>query len=351
MNANQHTPADPAAPGADSGGATAGGRGARAVGDLPGPRGARRARTRVAAAGCAAVLGAGLAVSGCAVGDSEAERAAQEREESAPPAPGLPEEWKDAIADLEDEYGARIGVAVALPGASTDGTGELAPDFAGDLETDYAWSTAKVPIAVAYERVTGEIDGIVEAALTVSDNDAAAVMWDSLGGGAASRKDVDAVLAEAGDTETHMQTNEDGDYNGVFGMTDWSVRAQAVMGANLLCIDGGPDVYEIMGDIAEDQSYGLGAIPGAHFKGGWAPDDDTGEYLVRQVGVLPAFGNDSGDAKDGPFVGVSVAVRPDDGTYGTAMEILDDLAVIMAERPALGGRCPEGAPARAGADT
>ncbi|WP_448851790.1 hypothetical protein [Corynebacterium sp. 335C] len=250
-----------------------------------------------------------------------------------------------AVEELEGEYDARIGVALSRPGAEVDADGEavgdLGPDLTGELDVDYAWSTAKVPIAVAYQRATGEVDETVEAALTVSDNDAAAAMWDSLGGGMASRDAVDEVLADAGDHHTHMQTTEDGVYNGIFGMTDWTVAGQSVMGANLLCIDGGPEVYEVMGQIAEDQSYGLGRVDGAHFKGGWAPDPETGEYLVRQLGVVPAFGND-GDAADGAFAGVAVAVEPEDGTYQTGMDVLDELAEVIAEHPPLGGECPQG---------
>lgn len=37
-----------------------------------------------------------------------------------------------------------------------------------------------------------------------------------------------------------------------------------------------------MGNSDEAQSYGLGVIEGAHFKGGWGPDDETGSYTVRQ---------------------------------------------------------------------
>ena len=51
-------------------------------------------------------------------------------------------------------------------------------------------------------------------------------------------------------------------------------------------IAGGTDVLVAMSNIADDQRYGLGTIPGAVFKGGWGPEPENG-YVVRQFGLMP----------------------------------------------------------------
>lgn len=51
-------------------------------------------------------------------------------------------------------------------------------------------------------------------------------------------------------------------------------------------IAGGSDVLVAMSNIAADQRYGLGTIPGAVFKGGWGPEPENG-YVVRQFGLMP----------------------------------------------------------------
>lgn len=321
-------------------------------------------------------LSGAIALTGCTAGHSPDD--ATDEAVSTAPDPGLPAEWVDAVAALERKYDARIGLAVARPGASVDkgaaerafaaqekaletgdGDGDDADaaepksaagwgagvETVGSLQVDEAWSTIKVPIAVAYHRVTGDIDRSVEAALTYSDNDEAGAMWNALGGDAAGQKAVDGVLADGGDPGTRAQRDADGTDIGAFGNTDWSVAGAAAFAANLRCIESGPEVYGVMGDVVDDQRWGLGGVDGAHFKGGWAPDNDTGRYLVRQLGVIPAFGNDTGDPAKGDFVGVAMAARTDDGSYDKAVLILDELAKVITDNPAAGGECPTPAPA------
>ncbi len=40
-----------------------------------------------------------------------------------------------------------------------------------------------------------------------------------------------------------------------------------------------------MSQVAPNQTWGIGDIAGAEFKGGWGPSP-SGKYLVRQIGVL-----------------------------------------------------------------
>ena len=62
---------------------------------------------------------------------------------------------------------------------------------------------------------------------------------------------------------------------------------------------------------------GQASIAGARFKGGWGPDE-SGGYMVRQMGCIPQAGVDG-------CVGVAVLARPADGTYGTAQQMLNSM--------------------------
>lgn len=223
----------------------------------------------------------------------------------------MPREVVEAVKSAQKEFGGLAGAALATPNKDSQVVST------GDFKTGPAWSTSKVPIAVAYVRQSG-VDPQVEAAVTVSDNDAAESLWYSLGDDATAGATTDEILREGHDTRTVMGTDRIRAEYTVFGQTQWDLRDQATFGANLQCIEAGPQVADLMGQIAEEQSYGLGRIPGAHFKGGWGPDDE-GIYLVRQFGYLPG-------KKPGTFVGVAIAAQPDDGTYETGQQMLDRIA-------------------------
>lgn len=217
---------------------------------------------------------------------------------------------------------------MAQPGSAGDGdTG--APQAAGDLVADVAWSTSKVPIAIASVRATGATDANVNAAITVSDNAAAEAMWASLGDPYAAAAATDAVLRDGGDPVTRTNPERLRPEFTAFGQTQWALADQATFGANLTCIDGGGPVVEAMGNIAADQRYGLGTIPGARFKGGWGPDA-SGTYLVRQFGTI---------AVEGGEVGVAIAARPADGTYESGQAMLTEIAGAVLRHMPAGGTC------------
>ena len=71
---------------------------------------------------------------------------------------------------------------------------------AGEWSTGTAWSTIKVPLAIAGLRETDppEVTEAMRAAITQSDNDAAESIWASLGDPATAATKSRAVLAEAG---------------------------------------------------------------------------------------------------------------------------------------------------------
>lgn len=196
---------------------------------------------------------------------------------------------------------------------------------AGDLETTVAWSTSKVPVAVAALRAVEDgtslsdaatVQGNVTSAITASDNGAAQALWDSLGDPATAGAKVEDVLREGGDASTTVQTQVVRDGFTSFGQTLWSTADQVRFAGELSCLAGAQPVLTAMGQISAGQDYGLGRIPEARYKGGWGPDT-SGSYQVRQFGLVPGA--------DGTLVPVAVAVTSPDGSYESGSAALSGI--------------------------
>ncbi len=204
----------------------------------------------------------------------------------------------------------------------------------GDWTSGIAWSTIKVPLAIAALRHDPVVaEGYAEAAITVSDNGAAQALWNSLGDGPEAAKAVQEVLDEAGDSVTGVAGPRTRmDYNS-FGSTEWSLANQARFASKLPCLEQASAVTELMQQITPEQRWGLGSITGAEFKGGWGPDDDTGVYLVRQFGVVPT--------KSGS-VAIALAAQADSGEFEDSTALLDRLALLISHHldDLRGGKCP-----------
>jgi hypothetical protein len=176
----------------------------------------------------------------------------------------------------------RVGTAVG------DLSGERAIRSEGELTHSRAWSTMKVPVIVA-AIAAGRADwDAIEAAITWSDNDAALRLWDRLDDGAGQ---VEAVLRRAGDDVTALEREPDPRGYSSFGRTVWSLAAAvtfygALARGQLLSAEDTDRVLDAMGRIVPEQRWGLGAIPGIRFKGGWGPSGSPeGGYEVIQVGI------------------------------------------------------------------
>jgi Beta-lactamase enzyme family len=160
----------------------------------------------------------------------------------------------------------------------------------GELRAVRAWSTMKVPVIVAALRAGhGDWDAI-EPAITRSDNDAALSLWEELGTAAAS--EVEAVLRLAGDGVTTLAREPDPRGYSSFGRTVWQLESaatfyRALARGELLPPSETERVLDAMARIVPEQRWGLGALPGARFKGGWGPSESPqGGYEVIQVGVV-----------------------------------------------------------------
>lgn len=244
---------------------------------------------------------------------------------SASSGPGLA-----GFSDLERSLPGQVGLAIGPPGSGPTAV-------VGSLTTGSAWSTSKVPVALRVLREAGSPSGLssqqadeIRRALTLSDNEAALSLFGDLeasyGGAAGAAAAVDEVLAEAGDTTTHVSSvGRDGFTP--FGQTEWSLELQELFMSRLVagCV-GAPAsseyVLDLMGEVTSD-TWGLGStgLP-ARWKGGWGPGTD-GRYLVRQMGVLSV---DGGEAV------IALVALPDDGSFETGQSMATSVAQWATEQ-------------------
>lgn len=312
---------------------------------------ARLFTSRITGRATAVALGVGLTLSACA-GSSDitpgaADQGGTENHQMATAQQRLTE----GFASLYATFDGQAAVAIAPVGTDTvwyfgspaaaesDPTGTPTPagtaDPGGETIDFLSWSTMKPPLAIAALRDNGEaVVGLVDSAIRSSDNDATWALWLSLGDRDTWVDKYDQVLRDAGDPETVMRTDGFDDDDRSYGLSDWQLDDQALFAAGLPCLaerdEAAATVYALMGEIDEDQSWGLGRIPGAHFKGGWGPGAE--QYLVRQFGVIET---------DRGSVAIAIAAAPADNDHDTGTAMLDRVADwLIAESDRLPtGRC------------
>jgi hypothetical protein len=234
--------------------------------------------------------------------------------------------------DLQRTIDGDIGLVVR-PIGDADGSVVL-----GSWSSGPAWSTMKVPLAIAAlreESVPTVTDEMV-AAIERSDNDAANALWQSLGDPPTAARKIEAVLEASGD-KTVVQDKKvrlDKPELSAFGQTLWPLTDQARFIASAACDNRNNPIFALMAEVAGDQNWGLGHLDGSRYKGGWGPSV-AGNYLVRQIGVLQTS---SGQAA------VAVAVQPASGSFEAGTEALNKVAAWLAQHePELpSGKCPEG---------
>lgn len=297
-------------------------------------------RHRLQASGAQLVL-AGLLLSGCTIGDVDQKvstgagsSVSSEANSTSSPKPGenvtqshrptttatkeaggqggVPEEID--IATIQKRYGVQLAVAVAHP------SGAWSSEWNG---SNAAWSTIKVPLAIAALRnnpTDPTIHSWLEAAITSSDNDAALQLWNSLGGGDTAATAAEKVLAEGGVAKVEVPSQVTRPDFSAFGQTKLTPLQEATFAKNLPSIPGADPVLAAMGRIIPGQSYGLGVIDGARFKGGWGPGEASG-FDSRQFGVVPT---NCGD------IGVALSSWNPNGDQATSQQALSELAEQVA---------------------
>ena len=188
----------------------------------------------------------------------------------------------------------------------------------GGQETLPAWSTAKVPLALAATDagLGGQLSAQISLALRESDNEAADAVWNNLGTTDAERANaVTQVFRTAGDDTTVPSYRIRAGFS-VFGQTEWDVHNQVNFLKKMPCLTGSGQVIEDMSNVSPGQRWGLGTLPDAVFKGGWGPDQYG--YVVRQLGwYTGAEGR----------VPIAFAVRAAD--FGQGQSVLNQIAADL----------------------
>jgi hypothetical protein len=221
-----------------------------------------------------------------------------------------------SFRNLERVLGGRSGIAVSAVGL------EQPVHEMGTLSEDVAWSTIKVPIALAIEtRAAGQPSpserSLLAQAITASDNAAAESLWDSLGAPSDAARAVQDILARTGDTSTRVETRILRPGFTSFGQTRWSLAAQQRFIAGLPCLRHAAPVLSLMQQVIPDQRWGLGSVGAAQFKGGWGPEL-RGGYLTRQMGIVRL--------DNGRLLATSMATLPADGSFETGTANITQIA-------------------------
>jgi hypothetical protein len=199
------------------------------------------------------------------------------------------------------------------------GTGRPIEEL-GSLRGGVAWSTIKVPLAlaVAAREPTERDEELIDAVLTVSDNDASLALWERLGPPEVAAAAVQDVLAAAGDSLTRVEANVLRPGFTPFGQTQWSLEAQVRLMAALPSLPHSNSIRARMRRVVPEQRWGLGVLgDDVELKGGWGPDPG-GRHLVRQIGIA------------GPLA-VALAAIPADGSFESGTDMVDRMAQWLGE--------------------
>lgn len=244
---------------------------------------------------------------------------------SVPPDPALVSAFAERTAGLGGEY--------ALAWVDAEGAHLL-----GSAADETAWSTVKVPLAVAAaaRTPTEQTWQWISAAITRSDNDAALALWTALGPAEEAARAVDTVLEAYGSPEARTEWADVRPPFSSFGQTRWPTESQARFARGLACVPGASAAGRVraeMGRVVADQRWGIGTLEAAHLKGGWGPDAG-GAYVLRQLGDAEVAGQ---------RYALALTARSGTGGHAQATEDATDLVRWFAEtvaptRPGL--TCP-----------
>lgn len=274
----------------------------------------------------ALVLTGGLAIGRYVAQRSDSSSPAPNRSEAAPPEtiktrtqvpPSRYMQLSDDFGKLLPTLNADVGIAIGAVGLGED------PLVFGEWGIGPAWSTIKVPLALAALRNSEASEASPEmiAAITKSDNTAAEALWQGLGDPQTAAQKVQAVLRETGD-QTVVESRKIRPEYSAFGQTNWSLTEQVRFLSVAACESRNEPIFALMGQISDDQRWGIGKVPETRFKGGWGPSPE-GAYLVRQMGIVST---PSGKAV------VALAAEPNSGEFADAMAALTTLADWIASR-------------------
>jgi hypothetical protein len=218
-------------------------------------------------------------------------------------------------------------IAVAWAPVGTEGGVQVV----GDAQPLVAWSTIKVPLALAVVRAGHgqQMGPDIDRALTASDNEAAARLWADLGSGHRAAKAVEVQLQRGRDRRTGVPPTVTVAGYSPFGQSTWRLTDQTRFTAALPCLAGSTSITQAMGRVADGQRWGLGGIDGARYKGGWGPT--PGGYVVRQLGIVTG-------AKGATAVTLQVRAGNHQEGIAVADELVEALRSHRGDLPT--GHCP-----------
>ncbi|HZO05328.1 MAG TPA: serine hydrolase [Solirubrobacterales bacterium] len=232
-----------------------------------------------------------------------------------------------SFSSLEAEAGASVGLAIAPFGGSVQ--------TLGSTEGRHAWSSIKVPILATLMRqrqLSSSDQANAEAALTASDNNAAAALFSAIEG---TNSALESTLNETASEPTVVATAPPpSGAASTYGQTLWSPAASAEFYRALACgqvLDSGSTSYVLglMGNVISEQQWGLASasFPGASYvgyKAGWGPEGSaSGPYLVRQSGIVED-GNGNGFA-------VTMVAQASSGSFEGGVAALNTVAGWLSQ--------------------
>jgi beta-lactamase class A len=233
---------------------------------------------------------------------------------------------KPILSRADRESFQRLATSLGgISGVAASGLGKgRKVESVGAFQRAIAWSTAKVPVAmavIAAGNATAQRDNL-RGAITASDNAAAMRLWSSLGGGQRAASAADEQLRHAGDAQTRIESRPlRGPAYTPFGQTSWALSDQTRFTAGMACTTAGEHVLGLMNQVVAGQRWGLGSAGvSAQLKGGWGPGSEPGSagaYLDRQMGVLKIHGRP---------IAVAIATVPADGSHETGTHNLTQIA-------------------------
>lgn len=191
---------------------------------------------------------------------------------------------------------------------------------AGNLQDLPAWSTSKVPVAMAIY-AQGKADansGNISAAIRASDNAAAEALWQGLGSSDSQRAQaVTAILRQAGDSHTTVPSTRLRSGFTIFGQTQWSTTDQLQFLQNFNSLPGAKQLKSHMYAAYGNQRWGIGRLPNSAVKGGWGPTL-SGGYTARQIGWFQSEGKET-----------PIAIAAQASSFAAATAVVDEVAQLF----------------------
>ncbi|MDR3157183.1 MAG: hypothetical protein LBT69_04645 [Lactobacillales bacterium] len=205
----------------------------------------------------------------------------------------------EVVKGLEEKHSQPLGICLKI---SIPGSKKIVIYQSGKWQQGYAWSTIKVPVAIAalLKNDSSENRELACSSICQSDNFASFKLLNSLqpetvgGLRPVAMQSVETIIRAAGDQKTMM----DQEYS---GLTLWSLEDAAtfMLGLQNFDHDAARFVRDLMMNIDSKHCFGLGQIHGMMFKTGWGEvlaegsDDNYTGYDCRQMGYL-ALSNGGG---------------------------------------------------------